>query len=166
MDEQGSVAPKERVNIVYRPATGDAKEDVELPFKQLVVGDFTQKEDSRQLEEIKPIGVDKDNFNSVMESHNLGLEMSVPNHLAPAREGAEPETMTVSLRIREMKDFTPDAVVEQVPELRELIALRDALKALKGPLGNIPDFRKKLQEIIKNDETREKLLSELGIQGS
>ena len=164
MDEQGSVAPKERVNIVYRPATGDAKEDVELPFKQLVVGDFTQKEDPRQLEEIKPISVDKNNFNSVMESHNLGLEMSVPNHLAPARAGAEPERMTVSLNIREMKDFTPDSVVEQVPELRELIALRDALKALKGPLGNIPDFRKKLQEIIRNDETREKLLSELGIR--
>ena len=65
MDEQGSVAPKERVNIVYRPATGDAKEDVELPFKQLVIGDFTQTEDDRQLEEIKPISVDKDNFNSV-----------------------------------------------------------------------------------------------------
>jgi Uncharacterized protein conserved in bacteria len=45
-----------------------------------------------------------------------------------------------------------------------LIALRDALKALKGPLGNIPDFRKKLQEIIQNDETRAKLLSELGIE--
>ena len=72
--------------------------------------------------------------------------------------------MTVSLKIKEMKDFTPDAIVDQVPELRELIALRDALKALKGPLGNIPDFRKKLQEIIQNDETRAKLLAELGIE--
>ena len=163
MDEQGSVAPKERVNIVYRPSTGDAKEDVELPFKQLVVGDFTQKEDPRQLEEVKPINVDKDNFNNVMESHNLGLDMSVPNHLVPAREGQDPESMTISLKVREMKDFTPHAIVEQVPELRELIALRDALKALKGPLGNIPDFRKKLQEITRNEETRKKLLSELGI---
>ncbi|EQD72495.1 Uncharacterized conserved protein UCP028301, partial [mine drainage metagenome] len=71
MDDQGSVAPKERVNIVYRPATGDAKEEVELAFKQLVVGDFTQKEDDRQLEEIKPINVDKDNFDNVLESHKL-----------------------------------------------------------------------------------------------
>jgi type VI secretion system protein ImpB len=164
MDEQGSVAPKERVNIVYRPAVGDAKEDVELPFKQLVIGDFTLKEDPRQLEEIKPINVDKDNFNSVMENHNLSLDMSVPNHLAPSPEGKEPETMRVSLKVKEMKDFSPDSIVDQVPELRELIALRDALKALKGPLGNIPDFRKKLQEIIQNDETRAKLLSELGIE--
>ncbi|HKT99965.1 MAG TPA: type VI secretion system contractile sheath small subunit, partial [Paraburkholderia sp.] len=41
MASDGSVAPKERVNIVYRPATGDAKAEVELPLKLLVLGDFT-----------------------------------------------------------------------------------------------------------------------------
>ena len=35
--QEGSIAPKERVNIVYRPATGDAKEEVELPLKVLVM---------------------------------------------------------------------------------------------------------------------------------
>ena len=33
MAKEASVAPKERINIVYRPATGDVKEDVELPLK-------------------------------------------------------------------------------------------------------------------------------------
>ncbi|MHB1564175.1 MAG: type VI secretion system contractile sheath small subunit [Leptospirillum sp.] len=164
MDDQGSVAPKERVNIVYRPATGDAKEDVELPFKQLVIGNFTQKEDDRQLEEIKPINVDKDNFDSVLESHRLSLDLVVPNKLDSPKPGEEPETMNVSLKFKSLKDFDPDSIVDQVPELRELIALRDALKALKGPLGNIPDFRKKLQEIIQNEGTREKFLSDLGIK--
>ena len=28
MAKEGSVAPKERVNIVYKPATGDASEEV------------------------------------------------------------------------------------------------------------------------------------------
>ena len=37
MASEGSVAPKERVNIVYRPAIGDAKAEVELPLKLLVV---------------------------------------------------------------------------------------------------------------------------------
>ena len=166
MDEQGSVAPKERVNIVYRPSTGDAKEEVELSFKQLVIGDFTQKEDDRQLEEIKPINVDKDNFDNVLQSHKLSLDLSVPNHLENIKSGEEPANMTFSLNFKSLKDFDPDSIVEQVPELRELIALRDALKALKGPLGNIPDFRKKLQEIIRNEGTREKFLSELGIKDS
>ena len=45
MGKEGTVAPKERVNIVYRPATGDAKEEIELPLKLLVVGDFTLQPD-------------------------------------------------------------------------------------------------------------------------
>ena len=49
MAKEGSVAPKERVNIVYRPATGDAKEEIELPLKLLVIGDFTQRPDDRML---------------------------------------------------------------------------------------------------------------------
>ena len=51
MAKEGSVAPKERVNIVYRPATGDAKEEIELPLKLLVIGDFTQRPDDRMVEE-------------------------------------------------------------------------------------------------------------------
>ena len=51
MGEEASVAPKERVNIVYRPATGDAKEEVELSLKVLVMGDFTLRQDDTPLEE-------------------------------------------------------------------------------------------------------------------
>ena len=47
MAKEGSVAPRERVNIVYRPATGDAQEEVELPLKFLVMSDFTGKPDDR-----------------------------------------------------------------------------------------------------------------------
>lgn len=66
MAKEGSVAPKERVNIVYRPATGDAQEEVELPLKMLIMGDFTQTEDERAVEDREPINIDKDNFNDVM----------------------------------------------------------------------------------------------------
>ncbi|MBR3665419.1 MAG: type VI secretion system contractile sheath small subunit, partial [Lachnospiraceae bacterium] len=47
MAKEASVAPKERVNIVYRPATGDAQEEIELPLKLMVLGDFTLKQDDR-----------------------------------------------------------------------------------------------------------------------
>ena len=51
-----------------------------------------------------------------------------------------------------------------MPELQQLLALRDALKALKGPLGNIPDFRKRVQELVLDEQVRARLLTELGIQ--
>ncbi|MBI3936251.1 MAG: type VI secretion system contractile sheath small subunit [Betaproteobacteria bacterium] len=161
MANEGSVAPKERVNIVYRPATGDAKEEVELPLKLLVVGDFTLKDDDTPVEERKPITVDKDNFNEVVKAQNLSLQVSVPNMLD---EKAKGETLNVKMGFNSIRDFEPDAVVEKIPELRNLIALRDALKALKGPLGNIPEFRRKIQELVKDEGTRARLLSELGIQ--
>ena len=36
----GSVAPRERVNIQYKSATGDAEEQKELPLKMLMIGDW------------------------------------------------------------------------------------------------------------------------------
>ncbi|MGE8589102.1 MAG: type VI secretion system contractile sheath small subunit [Alcaligenes sp.] len=163
MANEGSVAPKERVNIVYKPATGDAQEQVELPLKQLVLGDFTLQETETPLDERKPIQVDKDNFNDVLKAQNLNLTLSVPNRLA---EGESDEAIPVSLKFENLRDFEPDALVSQVPELRQLIELREALKALKGPLGNLPEFRKKLQALIQDEGARERLLGELGVQES
>ncbi|MNL71627.1 hypothetical protein D3C87_1968060 [compost metagenome] len=69
--------------------------------------------------------------------------------------------MTVSLKIDSLNDFTPEAIVRQTPELNKLLELREALVALKGPLGNMPAFRKAIQGVLGDDETREKLLAEI-----
>ena len=163
MSNEGSVAPKERVNIVYRPATGDQQNDVELPLKVMVLGDFTMREDDEPLEEKKPISVDKDNFNDVLKAQAINLQFSVPNKLIA--NPTDDEQLSLNIAFKSINDFTPDALVDQVPELRQMIELRDALKALKGPLGNLPDFRKRLQEIVSDESIRQKLLSELGTQG-
>ena len=161
MAKEGSVAPKERINIVYKPATGDAKEEVELPLKLLMLGDYTLQNDDTPLEERKAIGVDKDNFNEVLKKHDLKLDLNVANRLS----GNEGDEMAVSLKFGALKDFDPESVVRQVPELNQLLELREALTALKGPLGNVPAFRKKIQAALSDDEGREKLLKELGIEG-
>jgi type VI secretion system protein ImpB len=162
MASEGSVAPKERVNIVYKPATGDAKQEVELPLKLLVLGDFTLKDDSTPVEDRKPINVDKDSFNDVLKEQNLSVDLSVPNKLD--KNAKEDDRLKVQLKFQSIKDFEPDAIVEMVPELKQLIALRSALKALKGPLGNLPEFRKRIQDAVKDDGIRQRLLSELGIE--
>jgi type VI secretion system protein ImpB len=160
MASEGSVAPKERVNITYKSATGDAQAEVELPLKILVLGDFTQKADDRTVDDRKPINIDKDNFNDVLKAQKLSIDLSVPNKLIADSE----DNLPVSLKFDSLRDFEPDAIVESVPELKEIIELRNALKALKGPLGNVPDFRKKLQALIEDDDARAKLLGELGIE--
>jgi len=148
------------VNIVYRPATGDAQEEVELPLKVLVMGDFTGKPDDRPVEEREPINIDKDNFNEVLKAQNIQMDVSVPNRIS----GEPDEDMNVSLKFESIKDFGPEAVAKNTPELNRLMELREALGALKGPLSNIPAFRKKIQELVKDEDTREKLLKELGVE--
>ncbi len=164
MAKEGSVAPKERVNITYKPATGDAKEEVELPLKVMVMGDFTSREDERMVEDREPINVDKNNFNEVLKAHNLELTFSVPDKMSKPESGKDENgDMTVSMNFKDIKDFDPDRIVEKVPELTRMKELRDALTALKGPLGNTPAFRKKLQELIADEGARQRLLKELGL---
>ncbi|MEN6617142.1 MAG: type VI secretion system contractile sheath small subunit, partial [Syntrophorhabdus sp.] len=107
MAKEGSVAPKERVNIVYRPATGDAKEEIELPLKVLVMGDFTLQKDSRSVEDRQPVNIDKDNFNDVLGAHNVRLETVVDNKLSD-----EPDAqVSLNLDFKTMKDFEPDTII-------------------------------------------------------
>ncbi|MGD9183033.1 MAG: type VI secretion system contractile sheath small subunit [Desulfobacterales bacterium] len=160
MAKEGSVAPKERVNIVYRPATGDAKEEVELPLKLLVMGDFTLRAVDRMVEEREPINIDKDNFNEVLKAQNLALDITIPNKLSEDPE----EEMSLSLKFESLADFGPEAIVKNTPELNKLLELREALTSLKGPMSNRPEFRKKIQKLIKDEAAREQLLKELKLE--
>lgn len=161
MSKEGTVAPKERINIKYRSEHGGAQESVELPFKMMVLGDFTQKEDDRVIEERKPINVDKNNFDEVLRNQDVGVNLNVPNRLSED-EGAE---MGVSLEFNTMKDFSPENVARQVPELNKMLELREALVALKGPLGNVPAFRKAIETILEDEEQRKLVLGELKVEG-
>lgn len=159
MSKQQSVAPKERVNITYKSATGDAQEEVELPLKILTIGDYSGKASDAPIEERKAINIDKDNFDQVLAEHDLSVDMTVPDHLS-GEEGAE---LAVHLDFESMKDFGPEAIADRVPELAKLLELRAALTALKGPLGNVPAFRKRIQSLLSDDDARKALIQELGL---
>ena len=154
-----TVAPKERVNIVYKSQVGGATEETELPLKILMVGDYTGKPDDKPMEERKPINVDKETFNEVMAKQGLGVAIQVPNKLSDEKDAS----LNLDLKFKKLDDFSPEGVVNQVPELKTLLDLRAALTALKGPLGNIPAFRKKIQAMLGDDESRKKLMKELGL---
>ncbi|EFO30306.1 type VI secretion protein, family [Roseibium sp. TrichSKD4] len=155
--KEGSVAPKERINIRYVPATGDQQEEVELPLRLVMLGDYLGREDDTPLEEREVLSVDKNSFASVMEEAGLSRELNVKDTLSDDDDAR----LTVNLNFKGLNDFSPDAIVKQVPELDRLIELREALVALKGPLGNIPAFRKRLEQILEDEDSRQKLIEEL-----
>jgi len=155
MSKEGAVAPKERVNIVYRPSLEDAREEVELPLKTLVLGDFTGSPDPRPLELREPVSVDRDNFDNVLRAHQVSIDLAVPDLIGGGGDGK----LRVHLELESLNDFGPQAIVEQVPELKRLAELREALRSLKGPLANLPEFRKKIQEVVRDPATRQRLLA-------
>ncbi len=161
MGKDATVAPKERVNILYKTEVGGAQEEVELPLNILVMGEYNPNvpDDEKSLEDRKTISVDKDNFNDVLEKQNLGVTLSVKDKLS----GEKDANLTVELKLKSLSDFGPESIVNQVPELKKLLELRSALTALKSPLGNVPAFRKKLQNLLGDGESRNKLIAELGI---
>jgi type VI secretion system protein ImpB len=148
--------PPARVNIKLDIDKGGAQKKVELPFKMLVLGDFSQKGDSTRLVDKEKINVNKDNFNQVMESMDLGLNMSVENKINPG--GGD---MKVDLKFKNIKDFNPLEIVKQVPQLSKLLAARNLVKDLKSNLMDNKEFRKKLEAIMTDKTAMDSLVAEL-----
>ena len=155
MPDDNSVAPVERVNIKYKSKT-DVGEDVEIPFKTMVVGDFSLRENATPLEERKATVIDKSNFDAVMKEKNLALDLVVKDHLTGVPDGQ----IQAKLKIEGLRDFEPDAIVEKVPDLKQQLDLREALKEIKADLANpkkLTELRKKIDDVLKNEELMKKL---------
>lgn len=168
--KEGAVAPTERINIKYRDETGGVTEDVELPLRMLVLGDFKGRADTSDapdfvpLEDRKPINIDKNNFDAVLESQNVTLELNgIKNVINPESKGEE---MSVRLDFKSMKDFEPEQVVEHIEPLNELLELRKALTELKGPLAQNAAFRKQLQALLDDESERKSILDEIDFSPS
>ena len=96
----------------------------------------------------------------VLQRAGSFIELYAPLRLS---EEADQE-MSVSMKFESIKDFDPEAIAKNTPELNKLLKLREALNSLKGPMSNRPEFRKKVQELIKDEAAREQLLKELKLE--
>jgi type VI secretion system protein ImpB len=148
--------PAARVNIKLDLHTGGAQKKVELPLKLLILGDFSNGKDPRALAEKEKVSINKNNFDSVLGEYNPQATIAVENTLAG--DGSE---MAVNLDFKSIKDFHPEQVVRQVPELRALLAMRNLLRDLKSNLLDNASFRRELEKILKDDSLSSSLRSEL-----
>ncbi|EJH7015824.1 type VI secretion system contractile sheath small subunit [Salmonella enterica] len=157
----GSIAPKERVNIRYKPAVGDQTAEVELPLNLLITGNLRGTSDDTPLDERQPLAINRNNFNAVLEQSGIERDFSIPSILGDSPDAR----MNVNLKVKSLADLAPDNIAAQVPDLKKLLELREALVALKGPMGNLPAFRAQIKALLDNEESREQLIAELGLAG-
>ena len=94
------MVPPTRIGIKLEVDKDGAMEEIELPLRLLVLGDFTLSEDPTELQLRKARSINKDNFDAIMKDMNLGLSFAVPNRLA--NDGSD---LKVDLKFESMKDF-------------------------------------------------------------
>ncbi|MCB9568800.1 MAG: type VI secretion system contractile sheath small subunit [Myxococcales bacterium] len=144
MAREGSIAPEERINIIYK-SVKEGEVHGELPLNVLVLGDFKGAPDEAHIEDRELMHIkSKDDFKRELAAQRVHLDLRVPDRLS-GEEGAE---MTVSLDFGAIGDFGPEGILRQVPALCELKRMRDALSGLKSPLENQPSFRRLLNDLV------------------
>ncbi len=148
--------PAARVNIKLDLHTGGAQKKVELPLKLVVMGDFSHGRETRPVAERSRISINKNNFDAVLAELNPQARVVVANTLAG--DGGE---MQLDLDFKSMKDFGPEQVARQIPQLSALLAMRNLLRDLKSNLLDNASFRRELEKILRDPALSENLRAEL-----
>jgi type VI secretion system protein ImpB len=148
--------PKARINITLDVATNGSMQKKELPLKLLTVGDFSGEKGTGPVQNRERISINKNNLDGVMQDLSPEISLSVKNKL-DANAGDLPVNLTFNV----IKDFHPENVARQVPELKRLIAMRNLLKDLKSNLLDNKKLRKELEGVFKDNPSLEALRGEL-----
>ncbi len=149
-----------RVQITYDVETGGAEVLKELPFVVGVLSDLSGKpeEPLPKMMERKFVNIDRDNFNKVLSGIGPRLAFRVDNKLTD-----EEGQLSVELNFKHMDDFQPAAVARQVDPLKKLLDTRQRLSDLKSKMDGNDRLGELLDDVIKNDGSRDKLAGEMGV---
>lgn len=143
-----------RVQMTYDVEVGDAIENKELPFVVGVVGDFGNNPDveKKRLKDRNFVNIDASNFDEVLGGVAPVAQFRVPNQLG--EKGGE---FAVQLQFREMADFRPESVVQQVAPLKGLLEARTKLADLRNKLAGNDKLEDILSDVLSNTEKLDRL---------
>lgn len=150
-----------RVQITYEVETNGAMVKTELPLVVGVMADLSgqPKDALKPLKERKFVPIDRDNFNDVLAKSAPRLAMKVQNRLT------DPDTkLGVELNFKNMDDFAPARVAEQVPALKELLDMRRRLTELMSKTEGNDKLESLLTDVLTNTEKAQSLAKTLGIE--
>ncbi|MEB7936224.1 type VI secretion system contractile sheath small subunit [Escherichia whittamii] len=148
--------PKARINLKLDLHTGGASKKMELPLKLLITGDFSNGQESAPLSERKKVNLNKNNFDAVLFDYSPKVNLIVKNTLADddSEDG-------INLTFRSIKDFSPEQVSRQIPQLKAMLSMRNLLRDLKANLLDNQAFRKELENILLDPALSAELRAEL-----
>ncbi len=152
--------PKSRLTLRYKTEVNGQPEDVTLPLRLLVEGDFSlgsSKDRAVDLEERRLRNLDGTNTDAVMKDMGMSLKFAVANKIDPENG----EDMNVEIPIESMKSFAPDQVAKHVPKVRGLLQMKSLLEEVVSNVDNRKEFRKLLNELMGNEEALAQIMEQL-----
>jgi type VI secretion system protein ImpB len=151
-----------RVQITYDVETNGALQKVELPFVAGIMADLSgmPKEALKPIKERKFVPIDRDNFNEVLAKAEPRLALKVQNRLTD-----EDTKLAVELNFKNMDDFEPTRVAQQVGPLKELLEMRGRLVQLLSKMEGNDKLESLLTDVLSNTEKAMALAKQLGIEG-
>jgi type VI secretion system protein ImpB len=157
---------KPRVHITYDVETGGALELKELPMVVGVLADLSGQPvvdaEGKKIpvKDRKFVRIDRDNFNDVLAGSQPAVNLRVDNKLT-GEEGAQ---LNVALKFKDLTDFEPEQVVQQVEPLRQLLDARRRLSDLKSKLDGNDRLEELLTTVLNNSEQQGQLKDALGVK--
>jgi type VI secretion system protein ImpB len=150
-----------RVQITYDVETNGAMVKTELPFVVGVLADLSAqpKEALKPLKERKFVPIDRDNFNDVLARATPRLAMKVQNRLTDPNS-----KLAVELNFKNMDDFAPARVAEQIPALKEMLDMRRRLTELMSKMEGNDKLEALLTDVLTNTEKAQALAKTLGVE--
>jgi type VI secretion system protein ImpB len=137
--------PKSRITLTYKTEVDGEPAVVNLPFRLMVLGDFSNgssKDRSVDLEERGLRSFDGRNTNAIMKDMGISLDMVVANKINPNEEG-----MRVKLSLSSLNSFSPDEIAKQVPQVRSLMLLKKLLEEIQSNMANKKEFIQLLNKL-------------------
>jgi len=152
--------PKSRLTLKYKTEVSGQPEDLTLPLRMLVTGDFSlgsSKDRKVDLEERRLRNMDGKNTDAVMKDMGMSLKFAVPNKIDPESE----EDMNVEIPIDSMKAFLPDHIAQNVPKLKGILMLKQLLEEMMSNVDNRKEFRNLLGKLLSDQEALGKMMEQL-----
>jgi len=149
---------KPRVHITYDIETNGNIVEKEIPFVVGVMGDYSgdNTKSKKTLKDRKFSQIDQDNFDDVMSTVAPQLALKVENSLE--KDGSE---LAVDLDFKNMEDFEPHKLVEQIEPLKNLLETRNKLRDLLTKADRSDELEAILEDVLSNTEALTSLSDEL-----
>lgn len=122
-------AVTERINLTFQD---NQNNEVELPFRILVLSNITADERADDLSDHEILKVDAP-ISDILSRQNITVKLSLNNFLKPHQE----QQLLLNYSLNNLEDFNPENLIRGIPELRQALKMHTMLSDEKVKPANL-----------------------------